>query len=137
MDWNYCKRNFIRKTEVDISKINSLLNTSALRLKDIKSRKITIENVSFIIEGYYEAIKELLTALMLSYGLRSRNHQCLISFFYIKFPKYEAESHIISQLSFLRNRLNYYGELIDLSFYNKNKKEIENIIKLIRSLIKR
>ncbi len=126
MDWNKCKKEFIRNTEIDASKINSLLKTSDLRLKDIRNKKVTNENVSFVIEGYYEVIKELLTALLLSYGFRSKNHQCLISFFYDKYPKYESEAFFISQLSFLRNRLNYYGELIESDFYEKNKQEINN-----------
>jgi len=137
MDWNYCERNFIRKVEIDPSKINSLLKTSELRLKDTKNKTVTNENVSFVIESYYEVIKELLTTLLLSHSLRSTNHQCLISFFYKHYPKYEAEAYLISQLCFLRNRLNYYGELINFDFYSKNKKEFDKIIILLRRLIKK
>lgn len=135
IDWGECKRKFIRKVEIDPSRINSLLKTSKLRLKDIKERNVTDENVSFVIEGYYEIIKELLIALLLSHGYRSKNHQCLISFFYKSYSKYEPEAFLISQLSLFRNRLNYYGELIDFGFYEKNKKEFNNIIDLLIKLI--
>lgn len=135
MDWNYCERNFVRKVEIDPSKINSLLKTSELRLKDVKNKKVTDDNVSFVIEGYYEIIKELLIALLLSHGLRSKNHQCLISFFYKNYPEYEAEAFLISQLSFLRNRLNYYRELIDKGFYEKNKENFDKIITLLKTFV--
>ena len=52
-----------------------------LRLDYIRAVKANENNVSFIVEGYYEVIKEFLVALLLSNGLRSKNHQCMISYF--------------------------------------------------------
>ena len=68
---------------------------------------------------------------MLKDGLKSKNNQCLITYFYRKNPDYEFEADLISQLNYLRNRLNYYGEAIDISFYNKNKEEIEKLINML------
>ena len=135
MDWDYCKKNFIKKIEKDKEKIESIKKTAVLRLKYIKNTKVDDENSSFIIEGYYEVIKELLAALMLVDGLKSNNHQCLISYFYNKYKDYDAEINLISQMSFLRNRLNYYGEQIETAFYEKNKIEFEKIINLLQKLI--
>lgn len=137
MDWNYCKESFIGNVEIDSEKIDSLIKTAQLRLSYLKNSIIDGNTVSFIVEGYYEVIKELLTALLLSRGLRSKNHQCLIAYFYRSYPDYEAEAHLISQMSYLRNRLDYYGEPIELEFYEKNKKEFENVIKLLARLIKK
>jgi len=135
MNWNVCVRNFVRKVEVDYSKISSLLKTANLRFRDINNKKVTEDNVSSVIEGYYEVIKELLVSLMLAHGFRSKNHQCLISFLYKYYPKYEGESYFISQLSFHRNRLNYYGELIDFDFYKLNKKKVFDIVDLLNKLV--
>jgi uncharacterized protein (UPF0332 family) len=135
MDWNRCVRQFIRTVEVDEEKIASLKETASSRLKYINSVPVTSDNVSFIVEGFYEVIKELLTALLLSKGLRSRNHQCLISYFYHSFPEYEAEVYLVSQMNYLRNRLNYYGNSIEFEFYEKNKDEFMVIIKIIQKLI--
>lgn len=135
MDWKQCEEQFIRRVEIDPAKIDSLLETSRQRLQLFKSIKADNNNASFIVENYYEAIKELLIGLLLSKGLRSKNHQCLISYFYKNYPQYEAEANFIAQLSFLRNRLNYYGELIELDFYKKNKNLFEHIIKIIRGLV--
>lgn len=136
MDWNRCKEDFIREIEVDKEKIDSIMEIAELRLKLFKKIPIDKDSVPFIVESYYEIIKELLTALLLSQGLRSKNHQCLISYFYHKYPDYEAEAHLIHQMSYLRNRLNYYGESIELDFYEKNKLEFESIIKILKGLIK-
>lgn len=135
MDWNECKDKFIKDVEIDPGKIDSLRETAESRLNFFKNITVNEDNVSFIIEGYYEIIKELLTALLLSNGLRSKNHQCLISYFYNNYPDYEAEVNLISQMSYLRNRLDYYGELIEFNFYEKNKTEFEYIIKILNKLI--
>lgn len=115
--------------------MESLVKAADARIAHLVSQPVTAENVSFIIEGYYEAIKELLTAILLARGLRSSNHQCLISFFYNTYKQHEAEARFIARLSFLRNRLNYYGELIDPAFYEQHKTEIDKVIKLLKSLL--
>ncbi|MBS3133319.1 hypothetical protein J4470_04340 [Candidatus Woesearchaeota archaeon] len=136
MEWSHCSAMFIRKVETDPAKVKAIINAAELRLKYLENAALNRDNISFIVEGYYEAIKELLVALLLSHGLRSKNHQCLISYFYHTYTKYEAEAHLISQMSYLRNRLDYYGEPIELEFYEKNKQEFGSIINLIKKLIK-
>ncbi|MBI4159492.1 hypothetical protein HY500_04535 [Candidatus Woesearchaeota archaeon] len=136
MNWKDCERNFIRKIEVDNDRIKAITEKAMLRLKRAKNTKINQDTVSLVVEDYYEVIKELLVAYLLKNGLRSKNHQCLISYFYINNKDYEGESYLISQMSFFRNRLNYYGEDIPMEFYEKNKKEFENIINIIKGLIK-
>ncbi|MBW2974010.1 hypothetical protein KY346_06510 [Candidatus Woesearchaeota archaeon] len=135
MDWGECKRQFIRTVTPDKEKINSILDTVSKRRKFIDSQQVNKDNVSFIIEGYYEIIKELLVALLLKHGLKSKNHQCLISYFYRKHSDREFEANLISEMSYLRNRLNYYGEAVDISFYEKNKEEIMKIIQFLMSLV--
>ena len=136
MDWNKCEREFIRKVEPDKEKAKSIVETSLKRLDFIKVITPNKNNISFIIENYYEIIKELLVAMLLKKGLKSKNHQCLFSYFYKKHPDYEYETNLILKLSFLRNRLNYYGELIDKSFYDKNKDEFIKIIDLLLRMVK-
>lgn len=135
MDWKECENNFIRKVEIDIARRDSIMEKAFIRLKRARVTKINEENVSFVVEDYYEVIKELLTAYLLNKGLRSKNHQCLISYFYKENPNFEKEAYLIAQMSLFRNRLDYYGESIPLDFYKKNKNDFENIIKIIRSLI--
>ncbi len=137
MSWKKCEMEFIRKVEIDNERFNSIIKKALQRLERARSTKISLENVSFVVEDYYEVIKELLVSYLLKNGMRSKNHQCLISYFYKQNPDNEKEAHLISQMSFFRNRLGYYGEDIPMEFYNKNKEDFEKIIKLILQLIKR
>lgn len=136
IEWNKCEREYVRKTEVDKERIQSLIESSAERLKFLKTLPLTDSSVSFIAEGYYEIIKELLVAYIIKNGLKSQNHQCLIAFFYKKNPDKEFETNLISQFSFFRNRLDYYGEKIPAEFYKENKESFENIIKTLEKMIK-
>ena len=135
MDWRECREKFIKRVEVDQERIKSIVRIALLRLE--RARNIKVKSVSLIVEDYYEVIKELLTAYLLKNGLRSRNHQCLITYFYRENFDYEREAHIISQMSFFRNRLDYYGEEIPEEFYKKNKEDFEKIIKILINLIKK
>ena len=137
MNWKECEEKFIRKVEIDNNRIESLLEKTDLRLKRARNTKLDEKTVSLIVEDYYEIIKELLVAFLLKNGLRSSNHQCLISYFYRKNPNHEKQAFLISQMSFFRNRLDYYGESIPLEFYNKNKEEFEKIIRIIKNLLNR
>ncbi len=136
IDWDKCERQFVKKTEVDKERIQSLLESSSERLKFLKNLPLTETSVAFIAEGYYEIIKELLVAYIIKNGLKSQNHQCLIAFFYKKNSDKEFEANLISQFSFFRNRLDYYGEKIPAEFYKENKENFENIIKLLNEMIK-
>jgi hypothetical protein len=135
MDWNKCEEEFVRQVDEDPQRIQSMIKQAKQRLKRANGTDVSEETVSFIIEDYYEVIKELLVAYLLKSRMRSKNHQCLISYFYKKHPEYETETVLISQMSYFRNRLCYYGESIPVDFYEKNKEKILKIIKLIESLI--
>jgi len=134
MQWDRCEREFIRKASIDKEKIASIIETALKRRKFLEDANVDENNVSFIVEGFYEIVKELLVALLLMEGMRSSNHQCLISYFNRKFPDHEFEVNLISQMSYLRNRLDYYGEKIDKGFYDKNKKDIQELINLLLTL---
>ena len=134
MDWNQCEREFIRHVEPDIEQIRSILAKSRQRLKRARETKVTEESISFIVEDYYEVMKEFLIAYLLKSGLRSKNHQCLISYFLKKNPRLEKEAVILAQMSFFRNRLEYYGEGVPTDFYYQYKDEFEKMITILEKL---
>lgn len=135
MSWQECEQKFIRKVESDPAKLSSIIQTASKRLKFVQTLDLNEANVSFIFENYYEVIKELLVALMLKHGFRAKNHQCLFTFFANKYG-YEAEVNVILQMSFLRNRLDYYGELIEFNYFDMNKDKFKSIINLLLKLVK-
>ena len=57
-----------------------------------------------LVSEYYEVIKELLIALLLKQGLKSYNHECLISFF--------KKEYLINNKFEFRHTLNLLNELI-------------------------
>ena len=131
MDWRKCEREFIRKVEADEERILSIKKKAIRRLE--RARKSA--EVDFAVEDYYETVKELLTAYLLKNGMRSSNHQCLISYFLKRNPAQEREAVLMQQMSFFRNRLTYYGEDIPEEFYKENKQNFEKIIKQILVLV--
>ena len=136
MDWKKCEKEFVRKVDFDKDRFDSIIEMALDRLSLVKSLKVSDKNVSFIIENYYEVIKELLVAYFLKDCLKSKNHQCLISYFYKKNSDLENECLLISQMCFFRNRLNYYGDRVPFHFYREKKKEFERIIKIILEKLK-
>ena len=136
MDWDICKKEYIREVSIDKDKINSILKMCSVRLKFAKKQEINDETASLITEDYYEIIKELLTALLLKNGLKSGNHECLISYFKKNYPDYEYETNIVYELKNIRNRINYDGFFIEKQYLIKNKLEFEHIIEILVGLIK-
>lgn len=135
MDWSYCERNFVKKIEVDVSRVRSMLEVASDRVDFLRDVVVGEKNVSFLVEGYYEVMKELLTALGFAKGLKSMNHQCLFSYFYKMFPDFEGEARFLLRMNMLRNRLNYYGEAVDLGWYEANRKEILRVVGILREKV--
>jgi len=135
MNWNKCEKEFVRKVVVDLERIKSIKKTALLRLCRARDAKVNSKSVSLIVEDYYEVVKELLIAYLLKNGLRSRNHQCLISYFAKENPNMEKEYVLIGQMSFFRNRLGYYGEMIPVQFYDDKKEEFEHLVSVLLELL--
>ena len=135
MNWQQCLEDHIKKVDPDNEKINSIIRMCNIRLKVLKQIKIDQETASVIASDYYEVIKELLTALLLKKGLKSDNHECLISFFKQNFPEYEDEAKIIHQLKDVRNRVSYDGVFVKKEYVETNKLEFQHIIDLLKKLL--
>jgi len=141
MNYEICKKHYLKKVQIDNDKINSILVMHKDRInfiEQISNTKINKKRFcSIICENYYEIIKELLIALLLKKGLKSKNHECLISYFKYNFPEYEQESIILHQLKDKRNLLHYEAKQIDSDYLIRNELEFIKIIKIVTSLIKK
>ncbi len=135
MPWGVCERSFVRIIKRDEDEIASIIKGAMLRKKRADETFRNDKYVSFVMEDYYEIIKELLVAYMLKGGLRSKNHQCMISYFLMKNPNYDIEAMLIGQMCFYRNKLNYYGKSVPEIFVLDNYNNFNKIIKLILKLI--
>lgn len=90
MSWEECK-DHIRLVEKDSEKANSIMAMARIRHKTLRQIILDDETASVIATDYYEVIKELLCAILLKYGLKSDNHECLIAFFKKQYQQYEYE----------------------------------------------
>ncbi|MFH1606192.1 MAG: hypothetical protein ABIC91_02515 [Nanoarchaeota archaeon] len=135
MNWKECEEEHIKKIKPDKERIKSIIRMCNVRLKVLKDIKLDEETASIIATDYYEVIKELLTALLLKNGLKSNNHECLISFFKKEFSNYEYETNIMHQLKDVRNRVSYDGVFVKKEYINSNRLEFEHIIKLLKELL--
>lgn len=135
MAWRTCIEGHIKKVEPDNDKIASILKMCRIRLRVINGIVLDEETASIIATDYYEVIKELLVALLLKKGLKSDNHECLISFFKENYRKQEYEAKIIYQLKDVRNRVSYDGVFVKKDYIEMNKLEFNHIIKLLHKLV--
>jgi len=135
INWNLCEKNFIRKVEPDFERVKSIKKIALKRYDKINRTSFNEDEISFLVEDYYEVIKELLVAYLLKNGMRSQNHQCLISYLYKMHPELESEIDLITQMSFFRNRLGYYGEKIPNEFYETKKGEFDKLIEILSNLL--
>lgn len=134
MNWEICEKEYIKKVQIDQERIKSMIKMSELILRVTKEIKKDEETVSVIVAHYYEIIKELLTALLLKHGMKSDNHECLISFFKNNY-NYEYETNIIHELKNIRNNIHYKGVFVEEDYLDKNGLEFNHIINLLKKLI--
>ncbi|PIN79445.1 hypothetical protein COV16_04135 [Candidatus Woesearchaeota archaeon CG10_big_fil_rev_8_21_14_0_10_34_8] len=136
MSWNICLKEHVKNVEPDHDKIKSIQKMCRIRLRVTKDIELDEETASIIATDYYEIIKELLTALLLKHGLKSNNHECLISFFKENYTKYEYETQTMHSLKNVRNRVSYDGIFVKKEYIDSNKLEFEHCIELLNKLVK-
>lgn len=124
----------IKNVQKDFEKVTGLVKVAKARIKALKQIKIDEQTSTIIIEQYYESIKELLTALLLANGKKSKNHEKLIEYFK-KHYDYKYESQIIEELRKYRNKINYEGIFVKPEYLKKNKLEFNHIFSVIAELV--
>lgn len=125
----------VSRIRPDKEKAKALLQIIALREKNINIMK-SDELITLIIEGYYEIIKELITALMSIGGWKTISHELLIGYlakFYKEFS--QAELHTIDQLRKTRNDIAYRGVIIKQDYLTRNKDTILQIISKLKQIV--
>lgn len=135
MNFSECLKEHMKKVDIDTNRIRSILKVCSIREKVIKQIIKDEDTVTIIVESYYEIIKELFTALLLSNGRKSDNHECLISFFKKEYTEYEFESFIIHTLKNARNKINYEGLIIRKEYLEQNEFEFDSIIGILKKEI--
>jgi hypothetical protein len=136
MSWDICLKEHVKKISKDKDKAKSLLKMANLRIEFWSDMKFDAKYTSIAVDGYYEIIKELLTALMYLEGYKSENHECLIAFFKQKYPELSYEAGILHQLKKIRNDIDYKGFFVSADYLKRNRLEFKHIIEMLQKIIK-
>lgn len=125
----------VSKITPDKEKAKALLLVIALREKNIAQMNAA-ELTTLIVEGYYEIMKELITAIMYVGGWKTLSHEMLIGYlakFYKEFS--QAELCVIDQLRKTRNDISYRGVTIKQEYLTRNKETILQIINKLKQIV--
>ncbi len=97
-----------------------------------------IRMVSLIISDYYEIIKELITAVLLTDGYKTLSHKDLIDYIKEKSKDFsQQETVVLDNLRVLRNRVAYEGYQIDSSYLIRNEVLFKTIIKKLKGILEK
>ncbi len=139
MNWEKCvAEKTINKIEPDKERVRNMLKSVEIRHEFWDSLGVILDDrySSILVEGYYEIIKELLTAYLNLNGIESSNHECLIRYFQKENPKLDVESEKIDELRQVRNKIDYRGFFVKKEFFEMNRLEYRHIIILLKKLVK-
>lgn len=133
-NWKECQDE-VNRVSPDVEMAKALLKMMDTRLKATESldkEKFT----SIVVEGYYEIVKEGVTALMSIDGYKTLSHEVLVAYlkeFYKNFSEYEIQ--FIDQLRQLRNKIVYKGFFVQYEYLERNENQIKSIISKITKLV--
>jgi N-acyl-D-aspartate/D-glutamate deacylase len=128
LNWGECLQKSVKERTSNPEQARSLLRMSRIRLEDNERRERTEENISLIVEGYWEVIKQLTTALLNLNGFKSYSQDCLIVFLDEFYDYNQSEVELMDQLRRLRNDIDYRGEFLDIEYLERNEESINAII---------
>jgi hypothetical protein len=126
----------IFKIERDPIRAKDLLNLAEERINEIIPL-IPKEKLFKIIEEYYEAIVQLMTAVMYEDGYKTLGHIPLIKYISENYKEVSSEDiNVIDTLRKIRHGTLYYGKKAGNEFFINHQESIDKIIKQLKNLIK-
>ena len=136
---DFIKEGSVRKVSPDRQLAKSLVKIALLRLKNLEAMEITDENSFSVVENCYEAIRELIDALMSLKGFKSYSHEANIEFlrkFYSVNVGY-ANVNRIDRYRRIRNDIKYEGLLTTKFEANEILENTKIIINVLMKLLEK
>ena len=133
--WEECiEHHSALKITIDKARANSLIDTAKGRTNYFKSQVVNETSASFIFEGYYASVLELLHAIVILQGYKVDNHVCLGYYLrdVLKNPKL---FRFFYDCRFKRNSLVYYGKKMDLLIAKNSIQKCKKLISELNSLL--
>lgn len=91
---------------------------------------------SLFIEGRYEIIKELCTAILALDGWKALNHECLFTYLKNKKNELEIDFDYLLELKDIRNSIDYRGIMVSPDLWKKNEMKIKITINALKEYVK-
>ena len=127
----------IIKISPDKEKAKSLLKMAESRANEIK--ELDIKKFSTIVaENYYEIIKEMITAILLTKGIKATGeyaHKDLIEQALKHHFIEDFEHSLLNDLRDRRNKSQYEGRQIELHYIENNKEVLEKVMVKLRKAL--
>lgn len=136
MRWDDCLEYKVKKVKENPEQAKAILELAKRRLESTKKRRKD-EYPQFLIESYYEVIKELISSLLAIHGYKSYSHECLVSFLNEYYPSFldDFQLHFLDSMRKLRSDIQYRGRDVADDYLERNLSTIENIIKILTDLV--
>lgn len=133
MDIDDCyKKNFIKKTRLDVELIKSLLEMSEIKEIAVNSAKIDKVNISAYVSMAYDSLRESLEALCISLGYKVTSHVCLGELLKSLIKDFNFSD--FDRFRYIRNGINYYGTKIE---FKQGKEIMSKMFAMRKEILKK
>jgi len=138
LKWEDCLEYKVKKIKENPEQAKALYQLSKRRLESIEKRR-NDEFPQLLIESYYEAIKDLISALLSIKGYKSYSHECLISFLDKFYPGVfdNFQMNFMDSMRKLRSDIAYRGRDIADDYFIRNSEVLNKIIKTLLKLVEK
>jgi len=138
MKWDDCIEYKVKKVKGNPEQAKALFQLAKRRLESIKKRRKD-EYPQFLIEAYYETIKELISSLLSIHGYKSYSHECLVVFIKEYYPDFldDFQLHFLDSMRKLRSDIQYRGQDVADDYLERNIANIQDIIQTLVSIIEK
>ena len=92
---------------------------------------------SLFLEGHYEIVKELCTAILALDGWKALNHECLYSYLKLKKKDLEIDFDYLLELKDIRNSIGYRGAMVSYDIWKKNGMKITLMISALKEYLQK
>ena len=130
------QQNTLAQTGKDESKARDLLALAEHREQFWKEANLAEKYPSLYLEGHYEIIKELCTAILAAEGWTALDHECLFAYIRKK-QDIAIDIDYLLELKGARNDIDYKGMIITANMWKGNDMLIRLTIEALKEYLRR
>ncbi len=124
----------VRKSFKDPALVRSLKETADLDIKFLRSLEINDHSSRKIVSNYYDVLRSILEAIALEEGYKVYTHEAFT--YLLKEKGQNIFAAKFDRLRKIRNKINYYGKKVSVDEAKELVKEIEDLIRKLKVLLK-